>query len=156
MADINKVILVGRLTRDADLSYTQSGYALLKFSIAVNRRRKVQDRWEDEANFFDVTIFGRQGEAIVNYMKKGTQVAVDGQLRQDRWEAADGTKRSKVYVEASYVQLLGSRNSASNGSGFSSQQGSWSEQPQVQQPQVQPQTPVQPAPASSFEDDIPF
>ena len=109
MSDINRVTIVGRLTRDAEQSYTQSGYSLLKFGIAVNRRRKKGNEWVDEANFFDVVSFGRQGEAIANYMKKGRQIAVEGYLRQDRWEAQDGSKRSRVYIEASYVQLIGSR-----------------------------------------------
>ena len=86
MSDINRVTIVGRLTRDAEQSYTQSGYSLLKFGIAVNRRRKKGNEWVDEANFFDVVSFGRQGEAIANYMKKGRQIAIEGYLRQDRWE----------------------------------------------------------------------
>jgi single-strand DNA-binding protein len=113
-ADINKVVLVGRLTRDAEQSYTQSGFALLKFSIAVNRNRKQGDQWVEEASFFDVTVFGRQGEAIANYMTKGKQVAVEGQLRQDRWEAQDGSKRSKVTIDANNIQLLGGRDGGSS------------------------------------------
>ena len=153
MADINKVVLVGRLTRDAEQSYTQSGYALLKFSIAVNRRRKQGEQWVDEANFFDITSFGRQGEAIASYMTKGRQVAVEGQLRQDRWESQDGSKRSKVYIDANYVQLLGGRDGG--GSAGRYDDGDW--EPRGNSPQSpQSQSGLQGAPPTSFEDDIPF
>ncbi|OQX28657.1 MAG: single-stranded DNA-binding protein [Spirochaeta sp. LUC14_002_19_P3] len=147
MADINKVVLIGRLTRDAEQTYTQSGYTVIKFSIAVNRRRKQGDKWVDEANFFDVTSFGRQGEAIVSYMNKGRQVAVEGQLRQDRWEAQDGTKRSKVYVEASYIQLIGGRKDGYSDN--SQSDDDWTSR-------LSPSEPAADMPTANFEDDIPF
>jgi single-strand DNA-binding protein len=106
MADINHVVLVGRLTRDAELRYTNSGLQIGKFSVAINRRRKQGDQWIDEANFFDVVLMGRQAEAIHQYLKKGKQVGIEGELRQDRWEQ-DGQRRSKVEVYARNVQLLG-------------------------------------------------
>jgi len=155
-SDINKVILVGRLTRDSELSYTQGGLALLKFSLAVNRNRKQGDQWVEEASFFDVTVFGRQGEAIANYMTKGKQVAIEGQLRQDRWEAQDGTRRSKVAIDANNVQLLGGR----GGGGEEKTAGAWpgsNRMDSAPQPNFQPQpgTRNEPPP-TSFEDDIPF
>jgi single-strand DNA-binding protein len=106
MADINHVVLVGRLTRDAELKYTAGGQAVCKFSVAINRRRKNGDQWVDEANFFDVVLWGRQGEALNQYLVKGKVVGVDGELRQDRWEQ-DGQNRSKVEVVATNIQLLG-------------------------------------------------
>ncbi|WP_010258313.1 single-stranded DNA-binding protein [Treponema primitia] len=106
MADINHVVLVGRLTRDAELKYTANGQAVCKFSIAVNRRRKNGDQWIDEANFFDVVLWGRQGESLNQYLVKGKMVGVDGELRQDRWEQ-DGQNRSKVEIVATNLQLLG-------------------------------------------------
>lgn len=109
-ADINKAILVGRLTRDAELSYTPSGYPLCKFSVAVNRKKKQGDEWVDEVSFFDVTSWGKRGEAISQYLTKGKQVGIDGALRQDRWEDKnDGSKRSKVYIDAGNIQLLGGK-----------------------------------------------
>lgn len=157
-ADINKVILVGRLTRDAEQSYTQSGYALLKFSLASTRRRKQGDQWVDESNFFDVTLFGSRGEAIATYMTKGKQIAVEGQLKQDRWEDKnDGSKRSKVVIIADNIQFLGSREGGSQGG---SQGGSWNNAgPSSPSPQSAPQSAPQPQqgpPPTSFEDDIPF
>jgi single-strand DNA-binding protein len=116
MADINHVVLVGRLTRDAELKYTASGQAVCKFSLAVNRRRKNGDQWEDEANFFDIVLWGRQGESLNQYLTKGKAVGVDGELRQDRWQQ-DGQNRSKVEIVANNIQLLGGGNSGSQGSG---------------------------------------
>lgn len=128
MADINHVVLVGRLTRDAELKYIPSGQALSKFSIALNRKRKNGDQWVDEANFFDIVLWGRQAEAINQYLVKGKQVAIDGELRQERWEQ-EGQSRSKVEIVASNVMLLG------NSSGNSGERQS---NVQYQQQQVAP------------------
>jgi single-strand DNA-binding protein len=125
MADINHVVLVGRLTRDAELKYTSSGQAVCKFSIAVNRARKNGDQWVDEANFFDIVLWGRQGEAISKYLIKGKSVGVDGELRQDRWQQ-DGQNRSKVEIVAGNVQLLGGNPGASGGEGGSFGGGAYS------------------------------
>ena len=117
MADINHAVLVGRLTRDAELKYTASGQAVCKFSIAVNRRKKNGDQWEDEANYFDIVLWGRQGEALNQYLLKGKSVGVDGELRQDRWQQ-DGQNRSKIEIVASNIQLLGGSSGSSGSSGF--------------------------------------
>jgi single-strand DNA-binding protein len=108
MIDLNLVVLIGRLTRDAELKYTTGGTAVCKFSVAVNRRRKVNDQWEDEANFFDVTLFGKQGETLNQYLLKGKQVGISGELRQERWEK-DGQTRSRVEIVANNIQLLGGK-----------------------------------------------
>jgi single-strand DNA-binding protein len=166
-ADINKVVLIGRLTRDAEQSYTQGGFALLKFSIAVNRNRKQGESWVEEVSYFDVTLFGRQGEAIANYMTKGKQVAVEGQLRQDRWEAQDGSKRSKVLIDCNNIQLLGGgrEGSSSNDNHHDSQGGGWNEETPSgssnrggSQGSSGPKNNSRPQgpPPNSFEDDIPF
>jgi single-strand DNA-binding protein len=112
MADVNHVVLIGRLTRDAELKHTAGGQAVCKFSIAVNRRKKNGDQWEDEANFFDIVLWGKQGESLQSYLVKGKMVGVDGELRQDRWQQ-DGQNRSKVEIIANYVQLLGGGGSSS-------------------------------------------
>jgi single-strand DNA-binding protein len=137
MVDINHVILVGRLTRDAELKHTASGQPVCKFSIAVNRRKKTGEVWEDEANFFDIVLWGRQGESLNQYLIKGKQVAIDGELRQDRWDQ-DGQKRSKVEIVAGTLQLLGGggggpqseggsyrTNSGQGPSGGGSHEGGW-------------------------------
>ena len=147
MADINLVVLVGRLVRDAELKYTTSGQAVCKFSIAINRRRKNGDQWEDEANYFEVVLWGRQGESLNQYLLKGKTIGVEGELRQDRWQQ-DGQNRSKVEVVANNIQLLGGGGSgggsygsggAGNGNGNSGQ-GRREEAP----------------PDDGFTDDIPF
>ena len=118
MADINSVVLVGRLVRDAELKYTSGGMAICEFSIAVNNRRKQGDDWIDEPNFFDVTLFGRRGEAIQQYLTKGKTLGVEGQLRQDRWQNQEGQNRSKVSIVAKDVMLIGGRGgSEASGSG---------------------------------------
>jgi single-strand DNA-binding protein len=121
MADLNHVTLIGRLTRDAELKYTANGQAVCKFSIAVNRRRRNGDQWEDEANFFDIVLWGRQGESLNQYLIKGKMVGIDGELRQDRWQQ-DGQNRSKVEIVANNLQLLG----GAGGSGGGGSSGSWS------------------------------
>ncbi|MDR2747408.1 MAG: single-stranded DNA-binding protein [Treponema sp.] len=106
MADINHVVLVGRLTRDAELKYTANGQAVCKFSLAVDRRKKNGDQWVEEVSFFDVVLWGKQGEAVNQYLLKGKQVGIEGELRQNRWEQ-DGQSRSKVEISATNLQLLG-------------------------------------------------
>jgi single-strand DNA-binding protein len=109
MSDVNCVVLIGRLTRDAELKSTANGTAVSKFSIAVNRRIKKGEAWTEEANFFDVLLWGKQAESLHQYLVKGKAVAVDGELRQERWQQ-DGQNRSKVTVNANYIQLLGDNN----------------------------------------------
>ena len=109
MADLNNVALTGRLTRDAELKSIANGQSVCKFSIAVNRRTKRGDQWEDEANFFDIVLWGRLAESLSQYLLKGKMVAVGGELRQDRWQQ-DGQYRSKIEVVANNVQLLNSGN----------------------------------------------
>lgn len=118
MADVNHVVLIGRLTRDSELRYTQSGTPIVKFSIAVNRRKKAGEEWVEEVSFFDIVFWGKMGESINQYLVKGKQVAVAGELRQNRWEQ-DGQPRSKVEIIATNLQLLGS----SQGAGKQGYQG---------------------------------
>jgi single-strand DNA-binding protein len=106
MMDLNHVSLIGRLTRDAEYKVLPSGQAVCNFSIAVNRRRKNGDSWEDEANYFDIVLWGKQADSLNRYLVKGKQIGVDGELRQDRWQQ-DGQNRSKVVISAINVQLLG-------------------------------------------------
>lgn len=109
--DINSVVLIGRLTRDAELKYTNSGTAVTKFSLAVNRRRKSGDQWTDEVSYIDIVLWGKQGEALQQYLLKGKRISVSGELRQNRWDQ-DGHARSKIEVIASNLQLLGGNNNS--------------------------------------------
>lgn len=115
--DINHVIIVGRLTRDAEISYLPSGVAVAKISIAVNRGRKNGDQWVEEVSYFDSAIFGKTAENLKPYLSKGKQIGLEGHLKQDRWEK-DGQKFSKISVIADNVQLLGGR-SDGGGPGYS-------------------------------------
>lgn len=119
IADLNCVILVGRLTRDAELTYLKSGTPLCSLSIAVNASRKENDQWVSEANFFDISYFGKAAEAVKQYLTKGKQIAVQGSLKQDVWEK-DGQKHSKVRVIASNIELLGGRSDGGSSYGNSS------------------------------------
>ena len=107
MTDVNKVICIGRLTQDAKVDFIASGTAKSEISIAVNRSVKKGGNWVDEVSFFYVTIWGKTAQNLEQYLKKGTQICVEGFLRQDRWEK-DGQKQSRVSIVAENVQLLGS------------------------------------------------
>ncbi len=111
MACVNKVMLLGNLTRDPDLRYTPQGAAVCEFSLALNRSytNKQTGQRVDEVSFIDIVAWGRQAELSAEYLKKGRQVFVEGRLQQDRWEAQDGKKMSRVRVTAENVTFVGSR-----------------------------------------------
>jgi len=149
MAEINSVVLVGRLTRDAELKYTQTGTAIVKFSLAINRRKKTGDTWSDEANFFDVSMMGKSADSVHKYLVKGKMVAVQGELRQNRWEQ-DGQARSKVEIFAFTLQLLGSSGpGAQGGQGTQYQAGASSDSGQGSYGSFG-------GTSEQFEDDVPF
>ena len=112
MANINRVVLVGNLTRDPELRSLPSGTSVCKLRIAVNTRQKdAQGNWGDKPNYFDVTVWGNQGESCAQYLSKGRPIGVDGRLDWREWEAQDGTKRQAVEIIAESVQFLGGRDS---------------------------------------------
>ena len=148
MVDINHVVLIGRLTRDAELKSIASGQAVTKFSIAVNRRKKNGDQWEDEPNFFDIVVWGRQGESLHQYLVKGKAVCVDGELRQDRWQQ-DGQSRTKIEIVANYIQLLGGNPGGGSGGSGSNSGGRSGGSPA---PRSSDHAPAE----DNFADDIPF
>ncbi len=154
MADLNHVVLIGRLTRDAELKYTAGGQAVCKFSLAINRRKKSGDQWVEEPNFFDVVLWGRQGETLNQYLVKGKQIAVEGELRQDRWEQ-DGQNRSKVEIMANNVQLLGGGAGAGGAGGYPAGSGSAPRERGEGAPNRAP-APQDESPDDGFADDIPF
>ena len=157
MADINHVVLIGRLTRDAELKYTANGQAVCKFSLAINRRKKNGDQWVDEPSFFDIVLWGKQGETLNQYLVKGKQIAVEGELRQDRWEQ-DGQNRSKIEIMANNVQLLGGGAGGPGGSPGSSgyPQGAPSSRERPEGAAPSRQSNREEAPDDGFADDIPF
>ena len=120
--NINRVIITGNLTKDPDLSSLGSGTSVCSLRIACNGRRKNPDTgvWEDQPNYFDVTVWGAQGENCKKFLSKGRPVAIDGRLRWREWTDKDGNKRQGVDIIAESVQFLGGREDAGNGNGFSS------------------------------------
>lgn len=106
MTDVNNVTIIGRLTRDCEISYISNGTAKGLVSLAVGRSRKQGEGWVDETSFFDVVLWGKMAENLKEKLKKGCSVAVDGYLKQDRWEK-DGQRCSKVYIVAEMVQVFG-------------------------------------------------
>ena len=116
-ANINRVVLVGNLTKDPELRHTPSGTAVCSLRLAVNTRRKdsATGEWTEKPNYFDITVWGNQGESCAQYLAKGRPVAVDGRLEWREWDAQDGTKRQAVEIIADSVQFLGSRGDSEGG-----------------------------------------
>jgi len=118
MANYNKIILVGNLTRDPQMSYLPSQTPVCEFGMAVNHRWKGQDgQQREDTCFIDCRCYGRQAEVLNQYMSKGRQLLVEGRLQLDTWEAKDGTKRSKHRVFVEKFQFLGSGGGAGGGGG---------------------------------------
>ena len=146
-ANINRVVLVGNLTRDPELRHTPSGTAVCSLRLAVNSRRKDAStgEWGEKPNYFDITVWGNQGERCAQYLAKGRPVAVDGRLEWREWETPEGNKRQAVDVVADSVQFLGSRGDGEGGGGG----GGYI-------PPAAPATPGNDFPTSPTDDDIPF
>ena len=117
-ADLNRVTLVGRLTRDPELRQLPSGDGICSMRLAVSSRARTEDgSWGDKSNYFDVTVFGRQAETAVQYLSKGRRIGVDGRLSWREWQAQDGTRRQSVEVIANDVFFLDSRREGGDAGG---------------------------------------
>jgi single-strand DNA-binding protein len=152
--NINRVVMTGNLTADPELRSTPSGMSVCSLRIACNTRRKDQasGEWVDKPNYFNVTVWGAQGENAARFLSKGRPVAIDGRLEWREWEAQDGTKRQATDIIADSVQFLGSRDDASSGGRFVSNGDQGSDVPVDNQD-------FQPAPVgvgAPGDDDIPF
>jgi single-strand DNA-binding protein len=155
-SNINRVIITGNLTKDPDLGALPSGTPVCTLRVACNGRRKNNDsgQWEDIPNYFDVTVWGQQGENCAQYLKKGRAVAVDGRLRWREWTTQDGHKRQAVDIIADTVQFLGGRDDAGNGNG-----NGYSSPVRAAESDVPIDTgdfEVAPVSGGAAEDDIPF
>lgn len=143
-ASVNRVVVVGNLTRDPELRHTPSGMAVCSLRIAVNSRQKQADgQWGEKPNYFSVTVWGQQGENCAQYLSKGRPVAVDGRLDWREYQAQDGTKREAIEIVADSVQFLGGRSDGEGGG----------------QPQFVPasaQAAEADFPPAAADDDIPF
>lgn len=148
---INSVALAGNLTRDAQLKAMQSGKSILEFSIAVNERRRQEDgTWKDEPSYFDCVVFGSRAEPLSAYLVKGTKVSIVGRLHQSRFEAKDGSKRSKVEVHVDEIEFMSKRDTVT--------EAPEQPAPKPAAPRRQaPQPAQQPAPQDDvYDEDIPF
>lgn len=118
MADLNRVTLIGRLTKDPELRHTASGDAVCSLRLAVNARaRDESGQWGDKPNFFDVVIFGRQAENASTYLAKGRRVGIDGRLSWREWQTQDGGRRQSVEVIANDMMFLDGRDGGTDGGG---------------------------------------
>jgi single-strand DNA-binding protein len=118
MASINRVVLIGNLTKDPELRSTPGGTSLCKLRLAVNTRRKDQSgQWTEKPNYFDVTVWGQQGENCATYLQKGRPVGIDGRLEWREWDTPEGQKRQAVDIIADSVQFLGGRGDGDGGNG---------------------------------------
>jgi single-strand DNA-binding protein len=141
MSSISSWTGVGRLSRDAELKYTPAGKPVVRLTVVTNHRTNAGGQWVDEPDFWDCDLWGERGEKLVQYLEKGTLVAVTGEMRQERWEDQSGKKMSKAKVVIQQIQLLGS----------SSRPGESKAPAQAQHGQSKAA-----APADDYPDDIPF
>ena len=116
---MNKVFLIGRLTRDTELRYTGNNTAVASFGIAVNRNFTNQ-QGERDADFFNVTVWRKQAENVKNYLSKGSQVAIEGRLQSNTYDDANGQIRTSIDAVADNVEFIGSRNSSGNSNNMNS------------------------------------
>jgi single-strand DNA-binding protein len=119
VANINRVVLVGNLTRDPELKALPSGTSVCELGLAVNHRRKSQQtgEWIEEPNYFRVSVFGSQADTCARFLSKGRQVAIDGRLRWRQWDTPEGQKREAVEIIAENVQFIGPRDGDGGGGG---------------------------------------
>ena len=153
-SNLNVVVITGNLTRDPELRSLPSGTSVCELRVAVNTRRKngATGEWEDRPNYFDVKVWGAQGENCHRFLAKGRPVGVQGRLEWREWETQEGQKRQAVDIIAESVQFLGGRDEASGG-GFTASVGSRSDVP-VDERDYQPAAAS--AGAAMGDDDIPF
>jgi single-strand DNA-binding protein len=153
--NINRVVLTGNLTRDPELRSTASGMSVCSLRVACNTRRKnnATGEWQDKPNYFDVTVWGAQGENCARFLAKGRPVAIDGRLEWREWEEREtGNKRQAIDIIADAVQFLGGRDDAQGGGGFTPR----SDVP-VNESDFQPvAAPAGNGAAAASDDDIPF
>lgn len=139
--DLNKFIAIGRLTRDPELKYLQSGTAVANFSIANNDSYTKDGNKVEQVSFFNCVAWTKLGEVIVQYCKKGQQICITGRLQQETWEDQEGKKRSSIKVVCENVQFLGKSGETNN----------------EESQQNEPEQPGKPAAEGPFsDDDIPF
>jgi single-strand DNA-binding protein len=165
MANLNKVLLMGNLTRDPEVKYTPKGTAVGDLAIAINDSYKAQDGTiKETVTYVDIEVWGRQAETCKQYLTKGRPVFIEGQLRLDQWETPQGEKKSRMKVRADRVQFLGGGGGAGAGGGqrsggnYSSGGNQGSAPSESSRPAARPTSPAvsEDRPPVQDEDDIPF
>ena len=132
--NINTVVIAGYTTKDPEIKVTPSGTAVLSLSLAVNDTKKnAQGEWEDVVDFFDCKVFGKRAESLAQYIPKGSKLTINGRLHQDRWQAQDGTNRSRVLIIVQDIELPPRSQPQGTGEGYAD----YTQPPQPMQP-VQP------------------
>ena len=159
---INRVIIIGNLTRDPELRQTAGGLPVLGFGVAVNDRRKNNQtgEWEDYPNFVDCTMFGTRAQSVMRFLSKGSKVVIEGKLRWSQWER-DGQKRSKLEVIVDEIEFMSSRNGGGDGDAYGNSfgNGGYSNGFSAAPSNAGMSAPRQAAPvvdASVYDEDIPF
>lgn len=128
------MVIAGRTTKDPEIKVTPSGTAVLSLSLAVNDTKKnAQGEWEETADFFDCKVFGKRAESLAQYITKGSKLTINGRLHQDRWQAQDGTNRSRVSIIVQDIELPPRTQPQGTGEGYAD----YTQPPQPMQP-VQP------------------
>lgn len=131
----NRIVLVGNLTKDIDLRYTQSGAAIGSSGIAVTRKFSVNGEKREETCFIDITFFGKQAETANQYLSKGSKLLIEGRLKFDQWQDNNGQNRSKHTVAVENMEMLGDGQRAGNNQGgYSHSQQGTPKKPQQQKP----------------------
>jgi len=129
MASLNKVFLIGNLTKDPELRYTPSGLAVASFRIAINRAWKAKTgEQKEEVCYVDVNTFGRQAEVVGEYFSKGKPIFIEGRLQLNQWETKDGQKRSVLRVIAENFQFIGGSPGKRSGDTYTQSQGGESQE----------------------------
>jgi single-strand DNA-binding protein len=122
-SDVNRVVLIGRTTRDLELKTTNSGTSFCKFSLASNTSVKKGETWEDKPGFFDCIAWGRSAETLHKYVQKGNRLCVEGRVSWSSWEATDGKKQSKVEIHVESFQFLEKKGDGQQSAGAASFDG---------------------------------
>ncbi|MGA3007358.1 MAG: single-stranded DNA-binding protein [Opitutaceae bacterium] len=164
MAYLNKVFLIGNLTRDPELRVTPKGTAICQFGLAVNRQFKDESgQTRDETTFVDIEAWGKQGELVSKYLTKGSPAMVEGRLKLDQWEdKQSGQKRSKLKIVLDNVQFLGRPGGGSGGGAAAAPAGGADEgadqpaSPERHAPPARGEKPAAPPAAPSLDEDVPF
>lgn len=156
--DLNHVTIIGNIVRTCgedgkSFGYTQSGICIATISIASNRSRKQGTNYVDDVSYFEVNIWGKTAENLKQYLTKGTKIAVDGILKQERWTDQQGNNKSKVVINAMSIQLLGNRNNQDSQSPNNYQQNNNHQKPNNYQQNNNYQYDYG---VADFPDDIPF